>query len=99
MAKVRFINDQNFGGRLALILCPGCNYHHPFKLDTPQENGAKWTFNEDVNKPTFSPSMLVNKHDPKSRCHSFVKDGKIEFLSDCFHDLKNKTVELPECEW
>jgi hypothetical protein len=29
-------------------------------------------------------------------CHSFVKEGMIEFLSDCTHDMKNKTVELPD---
>ena len=29
-------------------------------------------------------------------CHSFVRDGSIEFLSDCTHHLAGKTVELPE---
>lgn len=28
-------------------------------------------------------------------CHSFVTDGKIQFLSDCTHALAGKTVELP----
>lgn len=27
-------------------------------------------------------------------CHSFVRNGKIEFLSDCTHELAGKTVEL-----
>lgn len=31
-------------------------------------------------------------------CHSFVKDGHIQFLGDCTHDLKNQTVELPDIE-
>lgn len=30
------------------------------------------------------------------RCHSFVREGKIEFLSDSTHELAGKTVELPE---
>lgn len=30
-----------------------------------------------------------------SVCHSFVTNGKIEFLSDCTHSLAGKTVELP----
>lgn len=30
------------------------------------------------------------------RCHSHVKDGKIQFLSDCTHALKGTTVELPD---
>lgn len=27
-------------------------------------------------------------------CHSFVRDGRIEFLSDCTHALAGKTVDL-----
>ena len=29
-------------------------------------------------------------------CHSFVTDGKIQFLGDCTHSLAGKTVDLPE---
>ena len=28
-------------------------------------------------------------------CHSFVTDGRIEFLSDCTHKLAGQTVDLP----
>ena len=28
-------------------------------------------------------------------CHSFVRDGMIEFLSDCTHELAGQTVPLP----
>lgn len=31
-----------------------------------------------------------------SVCHSFVVDGKIQFLGDCTHALAGQTVELPE---
>jgi hypothetical protein len=30
------------------------------------------------------------------QCHSFVRDGQIEFLSDCSHDLAGKTVPIPD---
>jgi hypothetical protein len=33
-----------------------------------------------------------------SVCHSFVKDGKIEFLGDCTHSLAGQTVDIPEWE-
>jgi hypothetical protein len=37
--------------------------------------------------------------EPKPRlCHSFVRDGRIEFLSDCTHALAGQTVDLPEVE-
>lgn len=28
-------------------------------------------------------------------CHSFVRAGRIEFLSDCTHELAGQTVDLP----
>jgi hypothetical protein len=31
------------------------------------------------------------------RCHSFVREGRIEFLGDCSHALAGQTAELPEC--
>lgn len=30
------------------------------------------------------------------RCHSFVNDGRIQFLSDCTHTLAGQTVDLPD---
>lgn len=35
---------------------------------------------------------------PCCRCHSFVRDGKIEFLSDCSHALAGQTTELLEID-
>ena len=31
-------------------------------------------------------------------CHSFVKDGLIQFLNDCTHRLAGQTVDLPDLE-
>jgi hypothetical protein len=31
-----------------------------------------------------------------SVCHSFVTDGRIQFLGDCTHALAGQTVPLPE---
>jgi hypothetical protein len=33
-----------------------------------------------------------------SVCHSFVTDGKIQFLSDCTHSLAGQTVPLERSE-
>ena len=32
------------------------------------------------------------------RCHSFVTDGRIQFLSDCTHEMAGQTVDLPPVE-
>lgn len=69
--------------------CPGCRYDHPF-------NVPRWQWNGSFDKPTFTPSLLVNQHDLSQRCHSFVVDGMIQYLSDCWHPLADTTVELPD---
>lgn len=53
-----------------------------------------WMWNNNIIEPTFTPSLLVNTTDPASFCHPFLTDGKIQFLGDCFHDLKNQTVDM-----
>jgi hypothetical protein len=32
------------------------------------------------------------------RCHSFVTDGRIQFLGDCTHELAGQTVDLPDID-
>lgn len=32
------------------------------------------------------------------QCHSFVADGRIQFLGDCSHALAGQTVDLPQIE-
>lgn len=53
--------------------------------------------------PTFEPSILVTcrwmASDSEMKddvCHSFVRDGRIQFLGDCTHELAGKTVDLPD---
>ncbi len=80
--------------------CPGCgDYHAPYVHPYKNESGATWKFNEDLDKPTFSPSILVQvkfKDRQTKICHSFITDGRIRFLSDCTHSLASKEVELPD---
>ena len=90
MAKVREVGD-GFGGHVGwMIHCPACGCGHMFD--------DRWTFNNNMEKPTFRASMLVNANQKWGpRCHSFVTDGKIEYLSDCEHAMAGQTVDLPDC--
>ena len=77
------------------FLCPACKTRH--KIET--KGNTTWEWNGSNDKPTFSPSVLCTwdegeEHTPK-RCHSFVKDGQIQFLGDCTHSLAGQTVALP----
>jgi len=77
------------GTKNYVFFCPGCKYGHPFAV-------PRWTWNGSFDKPTFTPSLLCNASHPKSRCHSVVTDGKIQFCSDCWHSLAGQTVDLPD---
>jgi hypothetical protein len=86
--KLRSLHDG-----LAQIWCPACNGGHTVRISG---NGA-WEFNGDFDRPTLTPSVLVTWNgEPPMRCHSFVRDGRIEFLSDCTHALAGQTVDLLE---
>lgn len=37
--------------------CPGCGHKHTYVVAGPG-TGPRWQFNGDVNKPTFTPSLL-----------------------------------------
>lgn len=69
--------------------CPGCECGHAFHV--PQ-----WTWNGSMDSPSFQPSLMCNRDDPRSQCHSFITDGKIQFLSDCWHGLAGQTVDIPD---
>jgi hypothetical protein len=75
-----------FGDRI-YFHCPGCGREHCVKV-------PNWTFNGDYERPTFSPSVLYNPDVVAHRCHFFVRDGQIEYLEDCHHRLRGRTVPM-----
>ncbi|MDX2015548.1 MAG: DUF6527 family protein [Myxococcaceae bacterium] len=87
------------GERLGYMFwCPGCDEAHPFYVAGPN---AKWTFNGDEERPTFAPSLLLqrSKNDGTGRgprCHLFLTDGVLQYLGDCEHALANQSVPLQE---
>ncbi len=85
------------GDKGYVIDCPGCKSMHIFD--------KRWTFNGSLDLPTFNPSMNASwgpmpeghkNAGQVERCHSFVRDGKIQFLGDCTHAFANQTVDLLE---
>lgn len=82
-------------GDVLVFWCPGCDGAHAVNVEKLNAWGAKWAWNGDAEKPTFTPSLLVSASSPEHRCHSHIRDGMIQFLDDCFHKLKGQTVEIP----
>ncbi len=56
-------------------------------------SGYGWTWNGDPEKPTVNPSILLTKPDGY-RNHLFIRDGKIQYLPDCTHELAGKNVDM-----
>lgn len=98
-----------------LFWCPGCKMGHTFitkwgtsELTQRRIKGMSspplWTFNGDMNKPTFSPSLLYRYTDTKGDvpkdmvCHLFLRDGIIEFLNDCTHGFAGRKVPLEDID-
>ena len=53
-----------------------------------------WTWNGSVEAPTLRPSVLTKGY--AFTCHSWVNDGKAQFLPDSTHEFAGKNVELLE---
>lgn len=103
MPRARKVTDGQGGPYGISFDCPGCGDRHAIPTTGPHACG----FNGSMDGPTLTPSILVTgKHcgDPGCApvehrvCHSFVTDGRIQFLSDCTHALAGSTVDLPEVE-
>lgn len=87
--------------------CPGCNEVHGYRVEG--DGRPKWVFNNNFDKPTFTPSMLitVTEHEDEDEnplpqpvqrtlCHYFIINGEIQFCDDSPHALAGKTVPLPD---
>lgn len=64
-------------------------YEH--RSDESQERAA--AFRREHGRPMTLDEL---PYDRKDVCHSFVTDGRIQFLSDCTHALAGQTVDLPD---
>jgi hypothetical protein len=90
--------------------CPGCDEAHMIKTSPSgwgfNDSGDAPTFTPSV--LVSGVAHLTNAQEEAYRrgeplppavpfvCHSFVTDGRIQFLSDCTHALAGQTVPLPD---
>jgi hypothetical protein len=81
--------------------CPGCKMSHVVGIAPPGAYSSNfvWSYNDNPDAPTFHPSVMTWWEDNGVRrdvCHSWVKEGRIEFLADSMHALAGQTVDLPD---
>lgn len=106
--KLRRIgSNPSYSGGLA-HWCPACAEVHVFTIEGKNSSGAAWTWNGNIDKPTFTPSMLIRTGPrptvPVGRpdagrvdvCHYILTDGVINYCGDCTHGLAGQSVPLPD---
>lgn len=94
MAKFHDMGTQE-GEKWVAWHCPGCEGGHGVPVSGPRA----WGFNGDFDSPTLTPSILINVGGANPGCpicHTFIRDGKIQFLNDCTHKLAGQTVDVPD---
>jgi len=105
-SQIRHVRDGNKRYDALAFVCPGCiemfgdpsTGLHLLPVNTDQHSPA-WTWDGNLENPTLSPSILTGKNTPNI-CHSFLKSGVFEYLSDCTHSLAGQKVILPDLpEW
>lgn len=88
------------------VWCSVCKagWHEPPCAGASRMGPYQWTFNGDMEKPTFRASLLMFGHEAQTpfksspRCHLFVTDGRIEYCADCGHRLAGQTVSMEPFE-
>jgi len=75
------------------FFCPGCKLAHCFQTGGVE---TAWSFNGNMESPSFLPSLVCSGGCSESRCHLMLTDGKLQFFNDCCHELAGKIVDLPE---
>lgn len=91
MPKIKLVNSQQ------AFFCLGCKCLH--LVD------SRWKYNYNAEKPTFKPELRF-KVGPMPEghvfagkifdCHAQIKDGIIQYLDGCSHDMKGAAIYLPD---
>lgn len=94
-----------------LFYCPGCEEAHGIPVDGSRGWNWNGSLESPTVTPSILVGGVVYGPDKLSFsqykgpypcettphvCHSFVTDGRIQYLGDCTHALVGTTVDLPE---
>ncbi len=99
-SQIRKVKDHGVEYEALAFVCPGCldmgggSGLHLLPVNSSIKSPS-WDWDGDLVHPTLNPSILTGKGS-KNICHSFLRNGVFEFLSDCSHGLVGQRVEIPD---
>lgn len=101
VAMLRTVRDGEWSYPALMFICPGCTGEddhgsglHMLPVGPTGDTGRpSWTWSGSLEAPTLEPSILTRWADVV--CHSYLRNGVIEFLSDCTHKYAGQHVPLP----
>jgi hypothetical protein len=101
-AMTSTIDDHGVRYQCLMFVCPGCALDgnsglHILPVNT-NATSPSWTWDGNLDAPTIEPSILTNGREGSihPRCHSFLRAGVFEFLSDCEHAMAGQRVPMPD---
>ena len=102
------VDDHGLIYQALMFVCPGCVEEYTKNTGSTGlhilavnslSKSPSWNFDGNLELPTLSPSILT-RHGEGRVCHSFLKAGMFEFLTDCTHSLAGQKVLIPDLpEW
>lgn len=96
---IKTVWDPKYGKGGWRVYCPACQEDHTFEK-------GRWELSGPEDSPTFTPSMKITVNPTTSKhyqpghattiCHSFVRGGNWDYLSDCTHAMAGKIVPIAD---
>lgn len=112
VALLRHVDDHGDRYDAIVLWCPGCEYErddepgrmrgglHMLPVNGDGSKRPTWDWNGDLEQVTLSPSVLTRVPRGETQvelvCHSFLRNGQWEFLTDSTHELSGQTVAMVE---
>lgn len=99
---IRKVEKNGIISQALAFSCPGCSTLGLSSLHMVTVNSRavspSWEWDGRFDHPTISPSIrvLCGIGETSHVCHSYLRDGVIEFLDDCTHELAGQKVPLPD---
>jgi hypothetical protein len=103
-SRLKTISEDDHTYEALMFICPGCATDeasglHMLPVNSSETTQPSWEWDGNLEAPTLNPSILTGKGS-EVICHSFLKAGVFEFLTECTHEFAGQSIPMPDLpEW